>query len=166
LAKPSGRPGRFVGANSTQQGLLKAQLKGAQSASRGPERALEMLHGLKERVALRTVGRRLLAAKQTTQIRQPSTQPLKQMVYSLQAERQRQGLESRFGRTAAQQPLEQPPQPGGRNTVARQHLGQENTKGSSAAPTLAAIGAKDPLSAQRLSVGYGGIVAVELTVTI
>jgi hypothetical protein len=151
---------------STQKGLLKAQLKGTQNASPLREQVLEVLNGLKQWIGLRTVGRGLMTAKQAAQFGHSPTQPLKQMVESLQAERHRQDLDSRLNGTTSQQPLEQPPQPGGGNTVARQHLRQEQAKGSTAAPALTTIGAKDPLSTQRLSVGHGGIVAIELAVPI
>jgi hypothetical protein len=80
-------PPGFADALSTQKGQLKAQLKGTQSASRRREHTLEMLNGLKQRIGLGTVGRRLMAAKQAPQLGQSSPQPLKQMVESLQAER-------------------------------------------------------------------------------
>ena len=44
--------------------------------------------------------------------------------------------------------------------MAGQHLRQEDAKGSPAAPALTAIGAKDPLSTQRLSIGDCGVVAI------
>ena len=50
--------------------------------------------------------------------------------------------------------------------MARQHLGQEEGKGPSAAATLAAIGAKDPLAAQRLAIHGDGIIAVKSAMTI
>ena len=88
--KPARQFGKAVGfpdAPSTQYGLLEAQLKGAQGASSLGEHPLEMLNGLKERVGLQALRNWLLTAKQATQIRQPATQPLKQVVESLQAER-------------------------------------------------------------------------------
>jgi len=50
--------------------------------------------------------------------------------------------------------------------VTGQHLSQEDGKGSSAATALAAIGAKDPLPAQGLSVGQGRVIAVKLAVAV
>ena len=50
--------------------------------------------------------------------------------------------------------------------MARQHLGQKEAKGPSAAAALAPIGAKDPLPAQRLS-GHGAeVIAVKFAVAV
>ena len=50
--------------------------------------------------------------------------------------------------------------------MARQHLGQEEGKGPSAAATLAAIGAKDPLAAQGLAAYGGRVIAVKLAMAV
>lgn len=107
-----------------------------------------------------------MAAKRGAQIGQTYAQPLNQVVESLQAERHCQRFDSRFGGTTLEKSRKQLPQPGGANAVARQRLGQENRKGATAAPALATIGAKNPLPAQRLSIGYRGIIAVKLAVPV
>jgi hypothetical protein len=125
-----------------------------------------MLDGLQQRVGLRTVWGLVPATKQATQIRQAPAQPLEQMIKRLQPEGQRQRLGGGFDGTAFQQPAEQLPQPRGGNRVARQHLGQKEGKGPSAAATLAAIGAKDPLAAQGLAAYGGRVIAVKLAMAV
>jgi hypothetical protein len=141
-------------------------LKATQGTGRFGEDALEMFNALEQRVGLRTLRSLLLSAEPRAQIRQPCPQPLEQMIESLQFERQPQRLDRRFDGAAGQQPAQQWPQPRSGDAVAGQHLGQEDRKGPPAAAALAAIGAKDPLPAQGLTLGLGGVVAVKFAVPI
>jgi hypothetical protein len=69
-------------------------------------------------------------------------------------------------RGACQQLQEQLPQPGRGDTVAWQHVGQENRKGLSAAAALASARTINPLAPELLAGGIGGVVAVEEAVAV
>ena len=71
-----------------------------------------------------------------------------------------------FNRSAGEHLSEQLPKQRGRGGMSRQDIRQEDRKGAPAAAALAAIGTKDPLAADQLSIGLSGIVALEKAVPV
>jgi len=88
------------------------------------------------------------------------------MIKSFQRKGQSQRLRRSFNRSAGEHLSEQLPKQRGRGGMARQNIGREDGKGAPASTALAAIGTKDPLAADQLSIGLGGVVALEKAVPV
>lgn len=150
----------------TQKRMLKMQLELRHRTPGACEDPSEMFGGLQQRISLRALWRRLLAAQQRAQTVQPQPQFAPQPIHRLQRKRQPQLFHRRLER-GGRQPLEQPlPQQRRRKRVARQHPGQQEGKRAPATAAAAAIGTKDPLTTRHPGVHPRGVVAVEFAVAI
>jgi len=128
----------------------------------------QMLDRLEQRIGLGTVPRLLHSPELGTHCRQLLAQPVQGMIERLQRKGQSQRFRRRFDGTPRPPSVEQSPQPGPRDGMARQHLGQENRKTPPTAAALVPIGAPHSLTALHppLAVGRVGVVTVELTVAV
>lgn len=151
---------------STQERLLESELKLAHWTEGVHEEPLQMFDRLQQRIGLRTLGRRPASAQGRAHLIQALAQPVQQMINRLQSQRLTQRRDHGLDAGLAQPLDQQLPQPRGGEAMARQDVGQKNGKGASAAAALAAVGTKDPLTSDGLSVGLVGIVAVKEAVPV
>ena len=151
---------------STQERLLKGELILTHRTGSLGEDLAQMLDGVPERIGLHTGGRLLAAAQETAQHVQPLPQAGQQVIHRLQGKRQGKGVRGSTDAGLGKQRRQQRPQPRGRKRVPWQHRRQEQGKRASAPAALAAVGAEDPLAADRLAGRVGRIVAVEQAVPI
>ena len=152
---------------SPQKRALENPLKLPHRTEARGKNQLQRLDGLQERIGLGTVRGFLVSAQPATNRVQFLTQTLQEVINRFPRKRQAEILRRRFHAGIGQQ-LEQQlaPQCGG-DRMARQHVGQENREASSAAATLSAIRAEDPLApSQESAIVSGGIVAVKKAVPV
>ena len=152
--------------SSTQEGLLKNELKFTYWAERAGEHLLQVLDGLQEGIGLAAGRRRTATTQPTAQFAQPSPQPCAHVVERFQRPRQVQRPGRGAQTLACQPPGQQPPQVSGPQAMARQHSRQQHGKRMPTTAPLAAVGAEDPLPPQDSAGGLGRVVAVKQTVPV
>jgi hypothetical protein len=126
----------------------------------------KMFRGLQQRIRLGTGWRGTNSAQEGANKVQALAQEMNNPVKSATAERQTQLWHRRIDRLTFQQQPKQLPQERGADRETREDISQEYGKSAAAAPTLAAITAKDALAPEAFSVGQTGIIAVKKTVAI
>ena len=148
------------------QRVLETALKRHRGAVGAGENNLQVFDGLQEGIGLGTLGCLPLTAEPGPYLWQALAQALKQVVKRFQSERRRELFEGSLDGNARQAAAEQLPKPGGRDGMARQHLGQEDGEGAATTAALPAIGTPDPLPALELMINGAWIVAEKLAVAV
>jgi hypothetical protein len=153
---------------SLQEGALEVKLEVGHWTNALRKETAQMLDRLEQRIGLCTDRRLLLSEKPGAHFSQLPAHPVQHMIERLQRKGQGQRFGRRFDGTPGPPSVQQSPQPGPRDRMARQHLGQENGKAPTTAAAPTPIAAPHPLPALHaaLPIGRAGVVAVKLAVAV